>query len=363
MRIVHLSDIHLSKNNYDTFNNYYIRALIDDLKYFSSEKKIDIIAITGDLVDKGGHSLHEIDDILFENLSSFQIFEKVFIDRISIELNIPKSNFLFVPGNHDVDESGVFLVEEKKLESALNDQTITQILRENTSNFKHSKRIEKFKIFESEYHKNTKNYNLTNNQSTFFYTDKNDLKVGFILINDSWRCKSIPLWSEDPVKKGEHKHYVGEQQFHDGLRELETHNTNINVCLLHHDLNCFKDKDAIERILINKNIDVILFGHYHASESIATNHLSGGYLSLRCRASGNINEKQALYRVGYQIIDLKVNKVNQIIYRIYNLITTKFVEDTDTGFRNGVYDNNGDGFELHQRYRPKEKLNKANFKN
>ncbi len=165
------------------------------------------------------------------------------------------------------------------------------------------------------------------------------------------------------VNKGDHKHYVGVQQFLDGLREIEMHKTDVNVCLMHHDLNCFKDKEAIERILINKNIDVVLFGHYHSTESIVPNHLIGRYLSLRCRASHNINENESLYRVGYQIIDLKGNYAKKIIYRIFNKNSADFVEDTDGGFKNGVFDNKGSGIELHQRSRVKEKLNKDDFKN
>jgi 3',5'-cyclic AMP phosphodiesterase CpdA len=57
MRIVQLSDVHLSKENLEDLKNYYLQALIDDLKKFQAEKPIDVILFTGDLVDRGGESL------------------------------------------------------------------------------------------------------------------------------------------------------------------------------------------------------------------------------------------------------------------------------------------------------------------
>lgn len=113
MRIVHLSDIHLSKTTYDFLINEYLDALILDLKkQVKSAGEIDLIVITGDLVDCGGQSLYEIEG--YEDTKSypspFHIFEEIFINPISQELRIPKSNFLFIPGNHDIDEESILLI-------------------------------------------------------------------------------------------------------------------------------------------------------------------------------------------------------------------------------------------------------------
>ena len=61
MRLIHLSDIHLSKANFHEFSHHYINSLISDLKYYHNSISVDLIIITGDLVDKGGHSLLELD--------------------------------------------------------------------------------------------------------------------------------------------------------------------------------------------------------------------------------------------------------------------------------------------------------------
>lgn len=361
MRIVHLSDIHLSKDNYDDFENDYIPALIKDLTKQGTHKAIDLIVITGDLVDRGGHSLLDIND--FKDKNPFEIFEKVFIDPICQQVGLPKSNILFVPGNHDVDESEILLVEEQKLEKELNEKTINKVLQENNVNFRHSKRIEKFKIFEGDYHHETPNYYPTNNQSTFHYTSRDGLKVGFILINDSWRCKSIQLWSDPHVNKGDHKHYLGVKQFRDGLNALEQQQTDVNICLMHHEIDCFKDKEEIERVLVRLDIDLVLFGHYHKSKFLLPKHIEGQYLSLRCRASNDVKEKNSDYVSGYQIIDIENNYVNQILYRLYIHDKMIFVDDSLGGLENGVYNGAGKGIKLHDRVNIKEKRHKEDFQN
>ena len=59
IRIVHLSDIHLNKKTLKDAEQFVIKALIKDLKKYSDEKRIDLIFITGDLIDRGGESFNK----------------------------------------------------------------------------------------------------------------------------------------------------------------------------------------------------------------------------------------------------------------------------------------------------------------
>ena len=73
MRIIHLSDIHLSNENFQSFKSYYRNSLIKELNKINSETKIDLIIISGDLVDKGGSSLKKIEG--YENVDNhYDIF-------------------------------------------------------------------------------------------------------------------------------------------------------------------------------------------------------------------------------------------------------------------------------------------------
>lgn len=89
MRIIHLSDIHLSKDNIEDFRLHYKCSLIKELKTRSSEIEIDLIVIAGDLVDKGGFSLIQLEEYKKHN-NSFDIFEKEFIEPICNEIKIVK---------------------------------------------------------------------------------------------------------------------------------------------------------------------------------------------------------------------------------------------------------------------------------
>ena len=368
MRIVHLSDIHLSKENYLEFDNYYRDALIKDLQEYNSSLKIDVIVITGDLVDRGGHSLYEIEGYSDKEKypNPYFIFEEIFIKPIIEELNFDKSNFIFIPGNHDVDETTILLKEEYELLKNINNENVTQYLKENKENLRHSKRIKNFKEFEKKFHNdNFDKYLATNNESTFVYDYNKNFKIGFLLINDSWRCRSIKFYKEDDNTKL----FFGKQQLYDGIKVLKNKNTHINIALFHHSKANFEEKDEIEGFLIRERIDFMLYGHYHADKtqifhsSINECHTFRGKASLL-----NPKEKENEYKPGYQIMDLNLeaNKIVKIHYRVFNskAHSREFIADTFV-VKNGVDENerNGNnGYEF-SRLRNSQNKNFLNIKN
>jgi predicted MPP superfamily phosphohydrolase len=356
MRIVHLSDIHLSEDNYTEFDNNYRDALINDLNNYYSSIPIDLIVITGDLVDKGGYSLFKIKG--FENYENpYDIFKKIFIEPISEQLGIPLHQFLFIPGNHDIDEKGILLYDENALSKNINSQNIKKYLSENHG-FIHNQRIKKFKDFEKEYHKDNSNYEYTTNQSTYFY-EKTGLKIGFILVNDSWRCKSIKL------KNDSEKLFFGEQQLYDGLNHLESINTDLNICLLHHSVDDYAESSSVKGILQRKKIELFLYGHFHNTQ---TNNLytpQGYCLGFRSRAAlFKPEEKDSEYHSGYQILDfdLIAYKITQVHYRKYDHKDSAkiFIADNETAPHNGIdknKPNKDNGFDLYREERKTQTRN------
>lgn len=370
MRIVHLSDIHLSFDNYTEFENYYKDALINDLIGYNESTKIDVIIITGDLVDRGGHSLYNItgynDQVKYPN--PYFIFEEIFINPIINALNFNKNNFLFIPGNHDIDENSILLREEFNLSNELNDENIKKYLDENFIDLKHSKRIQSFKEFEKKFHENNDNYICTNNQSTFFYK-KNGQNIGFILVNDSWRCKSMKFEKEKITM------FYGIQQIYNGLSNLKEADPIINFILFHHPIDCFQEKNETEGMLkeARHKIDVMLYGHYHSNNSKSFYDSNSGYChSFRSKASLNkIKEKDIDYIPGYQIFDLDVLslKIISIEYRMFNVKPgcKEFVYDSTIG-NNGVDKNkvnNNNGYSFYREEKTSINymgLNKKDFK-
>ena len=338
MRLVHFSDIHLSKDNYKEYQNYFKDALLDDLSFYhTTENPIDLILITGDLVDRGGHSLFEIDGYRDYD-SPYDIFEELFIEPINKSLRIPKTNFLFIPGNHDIDESEILWVDEKKMKTEFTAKNINEQLQSNQHNFNHTNdRIKKFKEFERKFHHSNTTYECTNNQSTFSYKSNGEHNIGFILVNDSWRCSTCNL--ED---KNYNKHLFGVQQLNDGIKNLEKYNPALNICLIHHPIINYDEKEEVKRFLKTQDVDLLLFGHSHKSSSEKYYSPVGGCLGFKGRATLNRPEETHVkYIPGYQIfeISLESNKIQRIIYRRYSYDNCQFVADVDYAPKGGIDDN------------------------
>lgn len=97
MRIIHISDYHLDKKSAN--DSATIASMLSEtLKSINNEKKIDLILYSGDMINTGGSSYDSIG-------TAFKGFELIFIDKILKTLNLPKNNFLFTIGNHDIDRN------------------------------------------------------------------------------------------------------------------------------------------------------------------------------------------------------------------------------------------------------------------
>lgn len=350
MRLVQLSDIHLSKDNYDSFISEYREALLNDLFHYHSIEKINLIIITGDLVDKGGHSLLEIYEFKKRKIKNpFVIFEEVFINPIINKLKFNKKNILFVPGNHDVNEKDILWVDECNMTSSMNDHNIKEYLKENEKNLKYSKRLKNFKEFEKKFHEGNNEYIFGNNNSSYVYNYKENQKIGFLLINDSWRCKTQKL------KIDKERHLFGSKQITDSLMNLKEDNTILNICLFHHSLNCFEEKEEVERLLMNKDIEIYLYGHSHNQKIEKKIMSTGNCYGIRCRSSFNkFDERDSIYIPGYHYIDLdiKLYKIKQIIYRKFNHNSCEFIPDVDSAPPDGIENNKpkmGIGHELYRK--------------
>ena len=90
MKILHISDIHYSINKVHSFNQFVKEPLLKSVEHMKGE--IDIILVSGDLVDKGGLGNY------IENFYGFDEFSL----ELGSALNIPQEKIIISPGNHDV---------------------------------------------------------------------------------------------------------------------------------------------------------------------------------------------------------------------------------------------------------------------
>lgn len=338
MRIVHISDIHLSQDNFAEFENNYRKALIKLLVEENSVIPIDIIAITGDLVDQGGHSLFVIEKFTTYK-DPYLIFEEEFIAPIREKLEFTNSKFLFIAGNHDVDENQIFWVHEKKLQKDEMGGDIDKMLKINKSKFtEFNKRIELFKNFEFRFHKNTPNYKFSNNESTFIYETPTGDKVGFALINDSWRCSTCEL-----KKYSSKKLYFGEQQLYEALQTISENETVMNIILTHHPVESYAEEREVRRAIGGREYQLHLYGDKHSQRT--DSYISSGGTCIGIMARSALNkpaEPESKWQPGFHIIDIDFKKENieTITYYKYLYESCDFGYDSESFPRKGI-DNRG----------------------
>lgn len=319
MRIIHLSDIHLSSENLIELRTFYLKALISELQTFNSQIKIDIIVISGDLVDKGGKSLLKMDE--FSSFSNpYLIFEKEFITPISLELKLNKDQFLFVPGNHDINRDEIEEISEAGLMSIIKSpeeaNRIVNII--NNKKFYHLNRQNDFKEFERQYYNS--NYSMSPFESTYIH--ESSIKVGFGLINDSWRC-SENLKLEN--------HFFGTTQLKKIENEFDIKKCNIYILVIHHSIDSFNkyEKQAINNILLSGKISILLSGHEHSNRVIESNDGQNKYLNIRGRTAFNKpGEIISEFQPGYNIVDIdNLNFKTKVTFRKY--MNERYVFDYD----------------------------------
>lgn len=304
MRIVQLSDIHLSNDNIEDLKNYYIEALIKDLKTFHALTPIDIIIFTGDLVDKGGDSLGD---------NPYQQFRDEVIRPLSDSFGLSSDKIFMVPGNHDVNRNNVDEDNEFRLRSIMTADLANKELNDMKVQFtRANNRIKKFKEFEKNFHDNTPHYQYSNNESLVI-VNSDGSEIGLALINDSWRCSSI-------LKPEEH--FIGYNQLFNAKRFFLANNTSVNIAVFHHPLNAINqtEKDEIENVLKSQEFDIALFGHSHRHRADSIFSSIGGYFALNGRTAFNDSkETLSLFQPGYNILDINV------VEKTYTVFARKFI--------------------------------------
>ena len=305
MRIIHLSDIHLSKENLKDFKQYYLSALVDDLLEINKKQKIDLVVITGDLVDKGGHS--------FQSHLAYKEFEKEFISPINSKVSIGLNNFVFIPGNHDIDESQIDEYSEEGIKSKLN--TVEKINRFIDDYHKKDhdaiKRNQHFKKFERKYFKKFKDKNISNFESCYIHSIEGK-KIGIAGFNSAWRC-STKLRANDLL--------LGTRQILNANQFFDINKCDFVVALVHHPIYRFSiiERTEIDSFFQKLHFDMLLMGHIHESETEYNIGNRGNIFTSIARSSfSDPREKIDKFHSGYEVIDVDLDTLHvELNYRKY----------------------------------------------
>ena len=305
MRLVHLSDIHFSKENIKDFKQFYLKALLEDLLNFNNEKKINFFAITGDLIDKGGQS--------FQSNLAYNAFEQEFIKEINSKISIGTKNFFFIPGNHDLDESKVDEYSEEGIRAKLNSIPKINKFVDDYYRKDHDalKRSQYFKRFEKRYFKKYQPKYISNFESCYIVAIDNK-KIGFACINSSWRC-STKLNKSDLL--------LGTRQILNANEYFDKNNCDFVIAMIHHPLDLFSsiERTEIDSFFQKFHFDVLLMGHIHESETLYSVGNRGNLFTTVSRSSFN-NPREGIekYKSGYTLIDIDIDTLHiELNYRKY----------------------------------------------
>lgn len=289
--ILHLSDIHASKMTEEKLEKLVELLKQDLITLVSSNNiKIELICISGDLINSGDNSVDELEIVL----------NKV-IRPLVETFNLSNESVFIVPGNHEIKRSEVVDYIENGLALTLStEDSIEEFL--NNLDAQSLKRISYFEDFSLRFSgEPTLNKNLVKS----YIVHINDVKLGIVCINSAWRSTGI-----GEMEKG--KMVVGRKLIIDGYESVET--ADIKICIMHHPLDWLvgADKNAIEKC-INK-FDIILNGHIHETSTKIYTSYNGQAIYNTC---GKFDNSSDIYN-GYSLISINpYNKDCRIHLRKY----------------------------------------------
>lgn len=341
LRIVHLSDIHFNGNAKTDFDEFIVKALIKDLKRFNEEKKIDLVFITGDLIDKGGDGFDKDIELALLN------FEESFLKRIKDEIGLEDNKFFIIPGNHDVDQSGIVDYIEDGLKNKLtNTESVNRVIDSNDTNA--VSRAKKFKDFEKALHSNYPyEYTISNFQSTYKY-QVDDYTIGINCLNSAWRCYDS--------KTDKEKLIIGERQFTKAREIIE--DCNLKIALVHHTADWLAEFDNKCSQVFLKDYDMVFCGHVHEGACwTKTNMYGTNFISVTASNwTNNIRSTDRIFANGYSIIDFdRRTRGIKVSHRRYCYSKEDYDPNTDLGDAEGKCTFNLKGAEALDRLQSKIK--------
>ncbi len=318
LRIIHLSDFHLNKNNVSDWNSYVKDALFKLLK-----DKIDInttfFICTGDLVDKGGKDYSSIED-------AFNEFKKQVITPICDFFSLPYEHFIITPGNHDIVRNAEPLPHElgykeyfsQDYNNVLN--FMKDVIEKNSSDG--LKRIIPFKDFEDSLYPENANIKKSIFGTTLKF-DINGEKVGFSCLNSSWRA-----YGDDDLNSL----IIGEKQLtwcKNNITDCE-----VKIAIAHHPLDWLLPK---ERSTITdhvyKDYDLLFLGHVHENKTTIQTGFSGNiFVNIAPACISDIRSESKAFSNGISIIDFdkRLKEIDCKFY-IYNHSNRDFILNTKLG--------------------------------
>lgn len=316
IRILHLTDFHLNKKTLKDWDDFLKDAFFRKLDDLKSDRPIDLVLFTGDMIDKAGEDFKT--ESAQATTKALNIFKDQIIDPILEKLNIDISKFIICPGNHDINRKADKSFQETGLKGELTSiEKINAFTNQDQSDYDGIQRIKEYKDFEFELYKDV-NEKLHSKFKFSLKLNINDQSVGISSINSSWRC-----YGDDDMKNI----LIGENQLNDNFKFVA--DCDLKIALLHHQLDWLSDVELKTiKSHISSDYDLIFSGHVHQTDVEFVQNPTG--ISLRIISPSGLNQIRQSdnnYINGFSIIDYGTE--SRCHFFKYNHQNKIFVDNTD----------------------------------
>lgn len=249
MRILHISDFHLSNNNTNIAKSQKIvDGIVESIDSVQKDRPVDLVIFSGDAVNKGGGDFDSLEE-------AFLSFQTILIDPLMEKLQLSRERFIWCIGNHDIDRN----LDSKYLEEGIAGSLKTlQDVDDffNADDCKAVRRIEPFKKYEREFYEDKlgSNYKYGYYESCFKFQIEGK-SVGVCCLNTAWRC-----WDS---KKDKGNILLGREQLSRASNFLK--NCDYKIAVSHHDYQWMADFEIseIDKLLVSE-FDLYFSGHTHS---------------------------------------------------------------------------------------------------
>ena len=293
LRILHISDIHYSNKNNDAFERMVKIPFLEFIKEKNKKKQIDVICLTGDLINQGTGGFTSTDE-------AFSNFDKDFLSPLIDILDINKQSIFICPGNHDVNRE-LDKDTEIEIKNSLSSNTaINKIITEQRNIEEHIgiNRMLPFKKYEADFYKNNTDSSLSYFDS-YHVRNVNNIKLGILCVNSAWRY----------FDEGS-KIIIGINQIQDNYPKIR--DNDFNILLSHYKIDKCADIDTMTENIIT-NFNLCCFGHTHSSGSALITdsiHRKTVISNSKGLIPSNWTEENHNYENGFSLIDIDLTSDN-----------------------------------------------------
>lgn len=288
--ILHLSDIHVSKENKTTIQRL-VEHLKADLTSLQDRHNVSVkmICISGDLINSGDNADEELEIAL-----------EVFLQPLMEALQLDETSIFIVPGNHEIKRQLVVPYIEAGLSSTL----ISEVEIESFLQKIDVDSLKRIKYFDDLFGEMFGGQLVWKNPlGRAYMISTGTLSIGISCLNSAWRSTGIGSTEK-------RKMVIGRKQIIDSFESIKA--ADLKICIAHHPFDWLvdDDKSAVEKCI--SQYDIVLTGHIHESDTKVFTSFNGQTLFNTC---GKFDNTSDIYN-GYALLAINpFNKDCDVILR------------------------------------------------